>query len=103
HDTRAPESSPLPLHDALPIWLGFLNNSAQRFGYNTTKMDKKGCKSSADRSTFSGPRRHLPMPRPSWLPQTSFPSTLGSSPSPSPDRKSTRLNSSHVKISYAVF
>src|SRR5690606_41822999 len=25
------------------------------------------------------------------------------SPSPAPDRKSTRLNSSHVKISYAVF
>src|SRR5690606_41817585 len=27
----------------------------------------------------------------------------GGGPAPSPDRKSTRLNSSHVKISYAVF
>src|SRR5690606_41778192 len=27
----------------------------------------------------------------------------GDDPSPAPDRKSTRLNSSHVKISYAVF
>src|SRR6266496_5920036 len=29
--------------------------------------------------------------------------TPAASPSPSPDRKSTRLNSSHVEISYAVF
>src|SRR5690606_41244101 len=28
---------------------------------------------------------------------------LPEDPDPSPDRKSTRLNSSHVKISYAVF
>src|SRR3989442_2433915 len=29
--------------------------------------------------------------------------TVGSSPAPVTDRKSTRLNSSHVRISYAVF
>src|SRR3712207_7045091 len=31
------------------------------------------------------------------------PSPAGRSNSPSPDRKSTRLNSSHANISYAVF
>src|SRR5436309_10006661 len=31
------------------------------------------------------------------------PETMTLPPAPRPDRKSTRLNSSHVKISYAVF
>src|SRR5215813_15000983 len=30
-------------------------------------------------------------------------SSTSSAPTPGPDRKSTRLNSSHVRISYAVF
>src|SRR5690606_41031745 len=34
---------------------------------------------------------------------TGRPGTTGGSRSAGPDRKSTRLNSSHVKISYAVF
>src|SRR5690349_22372173 len=43
---------------------------------------------------------------PRWPPAAgppTRPGTLPSSPSPSRDRKSTRLNSSHVEISYAVF
>src|SRR5258708_14440992 len=39
----------------------------------------------------------------SWYDLPSFLSCLCLSPAPSPDRKSTRLNSSHQIISYAVF
>src|SRR5207253_11499075 len=62
---------------------------------------------------FSGlrspPRVLRPVPSPPRLPQGTFsPRTRGPSPGPprpseSEDRKSTRLNSSHVAISYAVF
>src|SRR5690606_25012436 len=45
-----------------------------------------------------------PAPVPSSAPAPATPGPRRRSPSPSwPDRKSTRLNSSHVKISYAVF
>src|SRR5580700_6728758 len=38
-----------------------------------------------------------------WPARTSPPHTCSRSSTPRPDRKSTRLNSSHVEISYAVF
>src|SRR3989442_11344184 len=46
-----------------------------------------------------------PRPRPPTVPPSATPTTRPTAwpPSPSPDRKSTRLNSSHVRISYAVF
>src|SRR5215475_15516993 len=39
---------------------------------------------------------------PGWTSATARPAA-SPCPRPAPDRKSTRLNSSHVKISYAVF
>src|SRR3989442_11830156 len=39
----------------------------------------------------------------SWKSAPSLIAAISSAPSPSLDRKSTRLNSSHVRISYAVF
>src|SRR5690606_39405147 len=84
----------LPLHDALPI------SFAPRFR----------C------SRADGPRRRngrrRPAPRRRWKPSSPPSATSSRPPAPlSPtgrlpprsDRKSTRLNSSHVKISYAVF
>src|SRR2546422_10698368 len=72
---RPPRSTPLSLHDALPIWSGCsgsrMSNGARRSSAATR---------SAARSTSS--RRGSRRP---------------------PDRKSTRLNSSHGYISYAVF
>src|SRR5207249_7425572 len=43
-----------------------------------------------------------PLPLPP-LPLPPLPPPLPPTPAPLPDRKSTRLNSSHVSISYAVF
>src|SRR5207302_2629161 len=37
------------------------------------------------------------------VPERQVPSAIAERPEPVADRKSTRLNSSHVKISYAVF
>src|SRR3989338_6670686 len=65
NDPPTPEFSPLPLHDALPIW-----------GPITTAWLSATCR--RRRRTASGPM-------------------------PSLDRKSTRLNSSHSSISYALF
>src|SRR5690606_41568649 len=74
----------LSLHDALPIsWMSACTYSDAMGDFQR----------SSHHSTTSG---RQPMNWPSAL------RLLGSSGTP-PDRKSTRLNSSHVKISYAVF
>src|SRR5690349_24192609 len=64
-----PRSTPLSLHDALPI---------------SARSDKSWPALKARPAPVSSRTRMLPSLRPS-------------------DRKSTRLNSSHVEISYAVF
>src|SRR5438105_10735251 len=78
-----PEYSPLSLHDALPIWKivqpGY--GPTTRFGSNT-----------GARMEGTMPAAYAP-----YLAQIMR--GLGQSP----DRKSTRLNSSHEWISYAVF
>src|SRR5690242_21479868 len=68
----------LSLHDALPIW------SCPRHGPPSTprSMHRSPC-----------PPRRSPCP----------PRRSGPQRSARPDRKSTRLNSSHMSISYAVF
>src|SRR5690606_40037422 len=71
----------LSLHDALPI-------SWPPGATTRTPARRRRSHCSATRRTRSARRRHEHPPRP---------------PHPGPDRKSTRLNSSHVKISYAVF
>src|SRR5207302_10103875 len=82
-----PELSTLSLHDALPIWAEgpFLTNGLCSMP-RRRRMSAVSCSNSSSRS---------------WCIVSSSALTL-SSTEPG-DRKSTRLNSSHVKISYAVF
>src|SRR5206468_13044189 len=68
----------LSLHDALPIWWVSCLGCLRRRSRSRATLSTTGCASSS-RPTA---------PHPS---------------SASPDRKSTRLNSSHDQISYAVF
>src|SRR5438477_6285345 len=73
NDTSTPEIYTLSLHDALPI-------SRVRAGH----------RAAAERRGNRGPGAGWRDPRLLFL-------------SAGPDRKSTRLNSSHMSISYAVF
>src|SRR5437667_2262119 len=75
NDTATTEIYTLSLHDALPI-------SRKRSGSDVRQARTSGA------LHHSGPRRRI--------------RNLKSSGSPR-DRKSTRLNSSHITISYAVF
>src|SRR5690606_39750052 len=87
----------LSLHDALPIYSAYF----PFHGFNNDPPWGRLGGSHSDRSRSSHPSRvGLPSPTPRRIPATQLehrqaPLAL--------DRKSTRLNSSHVKISYAVF
>src|SRR5690606_39450922 len=85
----APEIYPLSLHDALPIWGG---------GGSRPGLLARAGPASAGRLVLglgARPRRGGPVGRGHGR--------RGDGPAHGGDRKSTRLNSSHVKISYAVF
>src|SRR5438067_7419282 len=73
NDTATPEIYTLSLHDALPIL-----RRRRRWARRRSRSD-------------------------AHLPRAARRRTAGARPPTSPDRKSTRLNSSHVSISYAVF
>src|SRR3712207_8944229 len=77
NDTATTEIYTLSLHDALPIWRRRLQRL--HVGRHARRDDRAG--------DPRGPRR---------------PAGLQASPQ-GEDRKSTRLNSSHANISYAVF
>src|SRR5207302_2740247 len=87
HATPPTKIYTLSLHDALPI-------SSRRW---------RDCWATgtgrSPRRTMQPARRCPPSP---GAPATA-PAAQNRSPAPRGDRKSTRLNSSHVKISYAVF
>src|SRR5690606_41843177 len=87
----APLLSILSLHDALPISLPFCRTDAKPAPISTpftALMDIIADAISASSRPYTG------APHPTGTPwATTF----------TRDRKSTRLNSSHVKISYAVF
>src|SRR3712207_7357580 len=87
NDTATSEIYTLSLHDALPI----------------SSWCRKGSPSSARRRRWSGCREgRLKSEREAWA--TDAPTTVHRPANPNPkDRKSTRLNSSHANISYAVF
>src|SRR5205807_9356342 len=83
----------LSLHDALPIWwLPRSRNPESTYKYPEDGWNSQKCSSTS----------------PLWLPVAS-PETTASTAwekrhcCPRRDRKSTRLNSSHLVISYAVF
>src|SRR5438067_4632471 len=83
NDPAPTEISTLSLHDALPILAGFLE--AARDAGATTYLEVVSATAADElRSAETATRVH-----PDYL--------IGG------DRKSTRLNSSHVSISYAVF
>src|SRR3712207_8682726 len=78
NDTATTEIYTLSLHDALPI-----SSSAIRRALRRAVPLKAMCSMKCDRPCSCGN---------SWR-----------DPAPTQDRKSTRLNSSHANISYAVF
>src|SRR5205814_5457676 len=97
-----PPIYPLSLHDALPILISprisiawqpkFLGNTSVRsaFGSFAAPFEMSFYNHAADTAPFS--------------PTFDFqPTTTGGPESQMSDRKSTRLNSSHLGISYAVF
>src|SRR5690606_41826048 len=94
------DSYTLSLHDALPIYWLFLDSYPFRSDVRLPTSDLH----------LPSPISHLPSP-PSYLHIHSHPvhgpqalEVREGVIEPQPeDRKSTRLNSSHVKISYAVF
>src|SRR5205807_2781522 len=90
----------LSLHDALPIFLvarrRLLDRSRLR-GRRDAEPDVRGSLLRPHRSRRGSPRRLRPVGRHVRVPAQAL---LGV---PQPDRKSTRLNSSHLVISYAVF
>src|SRR5699024_12622053 len=79
--TAAPDSVPLSLHDALPIFMLSIEDILKSEFVNVMSVDLA-------RELLAG-----------------FEMNFGSvsSPEAEQDRKSTRLNSSHVSTSYAVF
>src|SRR3712207_7943650 len=81
NDTATTEIYTLSLHDALPIW--WRRNSRRRLSDSSKEISSgpSSSGSSSSGSSFSG----------------------SSSSGGMIDRKSTRLNSSHANISYAVF
>src|SRR5207302_11323871 len=93
-----PSLSPLSLHDALPILgngmhLVTSRRLAQRSAGAMACSRPRSKRSSGSCASSSGISR--------WKQQKRSPRVQVVEPPP--DRKSTRLNSSHVKISYAVF
>src|SRR2546430_12028960 len=78
NDTATTEIYPLSLHDALPIYGGPALESGQRYYWQARVWDDAG--------------RSSPWSAPAFWEMGLL-----------RDRKSTRLNSSHSQISYAVF
>src|SRR5438105_7079098 len=85
-DSATTEIYTLSLHDALPIW-------GTRFSVNCSSKPASSMR----------PKQLSVSLRPSTAPSHRYNSCLGFSPPEKEDRKSTRLNSSHEWISYAVF
>src|SRR5690606_41674094 len=85
----------LSLRDALPIWLGEALDDLERAGYWVFGGQEVQCLEGG-----IGPPQSFPVAILQVLRSTN-PTLIKISPDG--DRKSTRLNSSHVKISYAVF
>src|SRR5690606_41989351 len=96
HTRPAPSSHVLSLHDALPISLPLFSRGVPLSSF--TPFSKGGRREAAGGFCREAEGRRKERPR---LPI--FFLLSESLPGPCIDRKSTRLNSSHVKISYAVF
>src|SRR5207302_6259582 len=93
--SATPHLYTLSLHDALPIF-----QSCRKTLPVTAPLQKQIARRRRQRR--NPPTQFLPRPR-QHPPNVVVAYRRGRQLPPSPDRKSTRLNSSHVKISYAVF
>src|SRR5690606_39980324 len=92
---RAPTTDiyPLSLHVALPIYLGVNGGTkTARYALSLSYLNQKGMFQSSDQFDYETNLRQQ-----RYLINSSIDVEV------TKDRKSTRLNSSHVKISYAVF
>src|SRR5690606_39293048 len=90
HRPASPRIYTLSLHDALPIFL-------------TTDVTRQNCTRMAWDRLERVPGTGFPQDPPASRQENAQGTILTSCPHLLIDRKSTRLNSSHVKISYAVF
>src|SRR5205814_9606838 len=88
--SNTPEISTLSLHDALPI---FFRRATRRAATAPGRADGRSAGSTRRWSGAARRRRRSARSR----------GGTASAPRASGDRKSTRLNSSHLGISYAVF
>src|SRR5690606_40695283 len=89
------ELSALPLHDALPIWRGALGAPPGLEGQQHAREGVGDRERRGDAEDVRDARRHGGRGDGPQRGEGVRPADR--------DRKSTRLNSSHVKISYAVF
>src|SRR5690606_39687267 len=95
--TATPALSPLSLHDALPISTGCPPTPRRprcATSSSASSWSNRCCSPCADSPT--------PTPRPAASARSADPCPGPSKGECPTDRKSTRLNSSHVKNSYAV-
>src|SRR5205814_10413100 len=101
-DTSPPESHTLSLHDALPIFTVVCVRSERREpGRQRQVFVNNRFQSPCFSSDRSAARKHTAVNATKAADSTTIRRV---SPDPSvADRKSTRLNSSHLGISYAVF
>src|SRR5207302_6765637 len=88
-----PEIYTLSLHDALPIWINGDEVPDREVGDHRTHLDHLATELVAGNDRVAG-RREL---------AAEDMNIRAADAAGFQDRKSTRLNSSHVKISYAVF
>src|SRR3712207_6451003 len=91
NDTATTEIYTLSLHDALPIW------AAKRIADHVGVARKQRDVDTEAAGTLEPARIEVPRDDPHVL------AGIGNRAEQLKDRKSTRLNSSHANISYAVF
>src|SRR5207253_11514863 len=103
HSTAPTDTYPLSLHDALPI-SSACPSSTPASQRQVTNGPRKP--TTPNHSAASNPKSSSSISPTKTSRHGTAPATIATLPSPSnraTDRKSTRLNSSHVAISYAVF
>src|SRR5256885_4096188 len=99
NDPAPTDISPLPPHPALPIYAGRTHALDVSFGRKKADNGDRLCHTWRRRHQ---PRQHALRAADEQIGRHVDDSTW-SQPHPHRDRKSTRLNSSHLVISYAVF
>src|SRR5690606_40269492 len=92
--SATPRVDSISLHDALPIWRHFDRDGAEAAPGMLRRIDLGTRAGGQHQQVGHQGRGHLPDGKARAGPRTD---------GEHQDRKSTRLNSSHVKISYAVF